>query len=61
MAKDNQIDVIGLGASTVDILTLIDHFPTRRETQGGSRSVVAGRSKELICDAINRPEGWSGK
>ena len=28
---EKQLDIIGLGASTVDIITLVDHFPTRRE------------------------------
>ncbi len=42
MANHDQIDVIGLGASTVDILTLVDHFPTRRETQKALKMVIQG-------------------
>ena len=30
---EKLLDVIGLGASTMDIITLVDHFPTRRENQ----------------------------
>ncbi len=38
----NQIDVIGLGASTIDILTLVEHFPTRREVQQALSTVIQG-------------------
>jgi sugar/nucleoside kinase (ribokinase family) len=37
-----QIDVIGLGASTIDILTLVDHFPARREVQQALSTVTQG-------------------
>jgi sugar/nucleoside kinase (ribokinase family) len=37
-----QIDVVGLGASTVDILTLVEHFPTRREVQQALSTVIQG-------------------
>jgi sulfofructose kinase len=38
----DQIDIIGLGASTVDIITLADHFPNRREAQQALAMVVQG-------------------
>ncbi len=41
MSKD-QIDLIGLGASTIDVLTLVDHFPTRREVQQALSTVIQG-------------------
>lgn len=37
-----QIDVIGLGASTIDILTLVERFPARREVQQALSTVVEG-------------------
>ena len=37
-----QIDVIGLGASTIDILTLVERFPTRREVQQALSTVIQG-------------------
>ena len=37
-----QIDVIGLGASTVDIITLVDHFPTTRENQQALTMTIQG-------------------
>jgi sulfofructose kinase len=37
-----QFDVIGLGASTVDILTLVEHFPTRREIQQALSTTIQG-------------------
>lgn len=37
-----QIDVIGLGASTIDVLTLVEHFPTRREVQQALSTVIQG-------------------
>jgi sulfofructose kinase len=40
--KNKQIDVIGLGASTIDVLTLVDHFPTRREVQRAISTVIQG-------------------
>ena len=40
--NDKQIDVIGLGASTVDVLTLVEHFPTQREVQQALSTVIQG-------------------
>jgi sulfofructose kinase len=40
--NETQIDVIGLGASTIDILTLVEHFPTRREVQQALSTVIQG-------------------
>jgi len=40
--KKKQIDVIGLGASTIDVLTLVDYFPTRREVQQARSIVIQG-------------------
>lgn len=40
MAK--KFDVIGLGSSTVDILSLVDHFPAREEVQQAQAIVLDG-------------------
>jgi sugar/nucleoside kinase (ribokinase family) len=37
-----QIDVIGLGAATIDVLTLVEHFPTRREVQQALSTMIQG-------------------
>ena len=37
-----SIDVIGLGASTVDIVTLVDHFPKGKEVQQAVDMIVQG-------------------
>ena len=37
-----SMDVIGLGASTVDILTLVDHFPSGKEVQPAEDMVIQG-------------------
>jgi sugar/nucleoside kinase (ribokinase family) len=37
-----QIDVIGLGAATLDILTLVEHFPQQREVQQALSTVIEG-------------------
>ncbi len=37
-----QIDVIGLGASTMDVLTLVEHFPKGREVQQALSTVIQG-------------------
>ena len=42
MPDNDQIDVVGLGASTVDILTLVDHFPTGRETRQSLDMAIQG-------------------
>jgi sulfofructose kinase len=39
---DKQIDVVGLGASTMDVLTLVEHFPKQREVQQSLSTVVQG-------------------
>jgi len=40
--RKKQIDVIGLGASTIDVLTLVEHFPARREVQQALSTVIQG-------------------
>jgi sulfofructose kinase len=40
--KKKQIDVIGLGAATIDMLTLVEHFPSRREVQQALAAVIQG-------------------
>jgi sulfofructose kinase len=40
--NEKQLDVIGLGASTVDLITLVDHFPTKRENQQALALTVEG-------------------
>jgi sulfofructose kinase len=37
-----QIDVVGLGASTIDIITLVNHFPNKRETQQSLATTIQG-------------------
>jgi sulfofructose kinase len=37
-----QFDVVGLGASTLDVITLVDHFPTGRETQQALAMTIQG-------------------
>jgi len=37
-----QLDVIGLGASTIDILTLVERFPARREVQQAQSTAIQG-------------------
>jgi len=37
-----QIDVIGLGAATIDILTLVERFPARREVQQALSTRIQG-------------------
>jgi sulfofructose kinase len=39
---EQQLDVIGLGASTLDILTLVDHFPIKRENQQALAQTIEG-------------------
>jgi sulfofructose kinase len=40
--NEKLLDVIGLGASTVDLITLVDHFPTNRENQQALALTVEG-------------------
>ena len=40
--QTQSIDVIGLGASTMDVLTLVDHFPNGREVQQALSTVIQG-------------------
>ena len=40
--EQQPIDVIGLGASTMDVLTLVEHFPTGREVQQALSTVIQG-------------------
>lgn len=37
-----QFDVIGLGASTIDIVSLVDHFPATEEIQRAEAMTVQG-------------------
>jgi len=39
---DEKFEVIGLGSSTVDILSLVDHFPAREEVQQAQAIVLDG-------------------
>ena len=40
--NEKQIDVVGLGASTMDVLTLVEHFPKQREVQQALSTVIQG-------------------
>lgn len=40
--NETQIDVIGLGSSTMDVLTLVEHFPKEREVQQALSTVIHG-------------------
>ncbi len=42
MESKHQFDVIGLGVSVVDVVTLVDHFPAREEVQHASAAAVQG-------------------
>jgi sulfofructose kinase len=42
MESKHQFDVIGLGVSVVDVLTLVDHFPAQEEVQHASAVTVQG-------------------
>jgi sugar/nucleoside kinase (ribokinase family) len=39
---ETQFDVIGLGASTVDLLSLVDHFPAQEEVQQAREITLQG-------------------
>jgi len=68
-----SIDVIGLGASTVDIVTLVDHFPKGKEVQQAVDMIVQGGgtiatamvtlarlgAKAAMIDAIG--DDWRGE
>ena len=71
--NEKQIDVVGLGASTLDIITLVDHFPNKRETQQALATSIQGGGpvatamvtvsrlggKSLMIDSIG--DDWAGK
>ena len=38
----SRMDVLGLGVSTVDILSIVDHFPTQREVLRASDMTIQG-------------------
>lgn len=40
--SETQFDVIGLGASTVDVLTFVENFPRGREVQQARSTVIQG-------------------
>jgi len=40
--EEKQFDVVGLGASTVDIITRVDHFPAKREGQQALAMIIQG-------------------
>jgi sulfofructose kinase len=42
MESKHQFDVIGLGVSVVDVVTLVDHFPAQEEVQHASAAAVQG-------------------
>ena len=55
---EKQIDVIGLGASTLDIITLVDHFPDRREGQQAlSMTIQGGGPVATAMVAVSRLGG----
>jgi sulfofructose kinase len=70
--NEKQIDVVGLGASTIDIITLVDHFPNKRETQQALAGTIQGGGpvatamvtvsrlggKSLMIDSIG--DDWAG-
>lgn len=37
-----HVDVVGLGVSVVDILQLVDHYPSKEEIQGARSMAVQG-------------------
>ena len=39
---EKQFDVVGLGASTVDVITLVERFPSGRETQQAVGMIIQG-------------------
>jgi len=71
--NEKHIDVVGLGASTIDLITVVEHFPARREAQqalamaiqgGGpvaTAIVAAARlgGKAAMIDSIG--DDWAGK
>jgi sugar/nucleoside kinase (ribokinase family) len=58
--NDKQVEVIGLGASTIDILTLVEHFPTRREVrQALSTAIQGGGPVATAMVAVSRLGGKS--
>jgi sugar/nucleoside kinase (ribokinase family) len=40
--NEKKIDVVGLGASTVDVLSLVEHFPRGRVVQQAQATVIQG-------------------
>jgi sulfofructose kinase len=42
LALNSRFDVLGLGASTVDILSLVDHFPAGEEVQQAHQVTIQG-------------------
>jgi sugar/nucleoside kinase (ribokinase family) len=68
-----SFDVIGIGASTIDILKIVDHFPAGEEVQKSSGSAIAGGgpvstaivtltrlgAKVMMIDSIG--DDWRGK
>jgi sugar/nucleoside kinase (ribokinase family) len=40
--NEKKIEVVGLGASTVDVLTLVEHFPRGREVQQAQATLIQG-------------------
>jgi hypothetical protein len=47
MESKAQFDVIGLGVSVVDVVTLVDHFPAQEEVQPGAP--VRRSSLHCLC------------
>ncbi len=52
---DLQFDVVGLGASTLDVISLVDHFPAGRENQQANASLL--READLSPRRSSRPPG----
>lgn len=73
MENKKEIDVIGLGVSTVDILNVVDHFPAYEEVQKSIDGIIDGGgpvataivtlarlgTKVLMIDSLG--DDWRGK
>jgi sugar/nucleoside kinase (ribokinase family) len=40
--NEKQIDVVGLGAATIDLITVVEHFPAKREAQQALAMAIQG-------------------
>ena len=55
--NEKQMDVIGLGASTIDVLTLVEHFPGRVVQQALSTMIQGGGPVATAMVAVSRLGG----